>query len=407
MTSEKRRLSNEPEPEPEPNVRRSSPRKRVKSPSNGAEKTVMDIMAAIYFDINCVCAFRRMINSNSEDIAEDIANIHHWYRLQCDRASEFIGGAAALMLNQARPFPDNSDDRIRQILFRAGWMIFAMCAYSDAFRRACVEANEEIWDMLVENIVDNVCSIEVFARSRALDWRGPLLTLTRYNLPVLHAVLAPANRLSDEHFHHYVRTSEDKLRYPHFDGYVQTHISRCRFDSWDWPEADQVHPQTRQENDHDCDLCEQPECTCTLAPLAGYLVELFQYPIKGVGVRALANFKNGDILDEYVGELLPGGGDGDDIYALEFRVSEETYYDPVKISPKQFGNWTRFMNHSCKPSTEFHKMVVGNSVMIVVRAIRDISFGDEITVDYGEYYWQDKDYSCQCGEDNCKYSGNR
>lgn len=396
MSSQKRPLPSKSES----NAQGSSSRvKRAKSPSN--EKTVMDIMAAIYFDINCVCVFRHMINSSTSE--QDISDID-WYRLQCDRASEFIGGAAALMLNQGRPFPDHSNDRIRGILSRVGWMIFAMCAYSEAFRRACVETNQEIWNILVQNILSNVCSIEVFARSRALDWRGPLLTLTRYNLPELHAVLAPSNRLSDEHFHHYVRTSGNRLLYPNFDDNVQTHIPRCTFHPWDWGDPEQVHPQTRQEDDHDCNLCGNSECRCTLAPLSGRLVELVQYPVRGVGVRALANLRRGDILDEYVGELHPSDYQGDPVYALALVVSEETADGPVHISSKQFGNWTRFINHSCRPSTEFYRMVVGDRVMVAIRVLRNISFGDEITVNYGANYWLNADRFCECGENGCMYS---
>lgn len=57
---------------------------------------------------------------------------------------------------------------------------------------------------------------------------------------------------------------------------------------------------------------------------------------------------------------------------------------------------SNFMNHSCNPS-----MVYGFEDDIV--AARDISVGEELTVDYGSFIVNvDQDFRCGCGSPNCR-----
>lgn len=58
-----------------------------------SERTVKETMAALYFDINCVCIVRDM---TSTSISQDDIN---WYRSEDEKAAEFVGRAVALMLN--------------------------------------------------------------------------------------------------------------------------------------------------------------------------------------------------------------------------------------------------------------------------------------------------------------------
>lgn len=390
MSSQKRPLDDEPE------VAKSAKMRCIRTRPVLDEKTVKKIMAAIYFDINYVCTFRDIVHTTPEQ-----GDVNR-YRSECDKAGEFIGRAAGLLLNQENAFPHPANDRIKRLLAQVGWMIFAMCAYSEAFRLACMESEEKVWDLLLDYIWKNCCSMEVFARSRNLDWRGPLLTLTTsyYNLPGLQTILDPAPRLSDEHPHHYVQTSSDELRYPTSAGYVQTHTNHCMFDSKHWPEGS-INPMLRRANDRSCELCEARDCSncSTLSSLARNLIELVEYPNRGIGIRALANFKKGDVLDEFVGEVRPNNYAGDDVYSLSVPRSSKVFTPVALISPKRYGNWTRFINHSCNASTEFRKRIVGHSGMMAIEAVRNISFGDEITINYGDGYWNDE--QCLCGEPGC------
>lgn len=371
--------------------------KRLKPDSKIPDQAVEDIMAAIYFDINCVCTFREIVRSTQE--AVDLT----WYAFECNKAGKFVKGAAAIMASQVSPPSDTIDERIRDIVELAGWMIFAICVHSEAFRRSCVEAEPLVWELLMDSIWENESSIEVFARSRNLDWRGPLLTQSCHDLPDLHAALGPMQRLSDEHPHHFVQTQNRELRYPTHKGHIQTHVDHCIFNPTHWKPG-RSDPTLRRPGDGTCHLCKVMWCDCILASLAGNLVELVEYEKKGTGVRALANFKDGDILDQYVGELRHRKYRGDRVYALEHpehpRVS---YIDRAVavISPKRYGNWTRFINHSCNPSTRFVLRTVGKRTIMAIQAQRGISFGEEITIDYGDGYWSERE-KCHCGEVGCR-----
>lgn len=380
----------------DPSISQGANTKVMKPDSKEPEEAVKDMMAAIYFDINCVSIFRDIIRSKPED-----ADLN-WYRSECNKAGELIKGAAALLANEVSPFGDPIDKRIRELVEMVDWTVFAICAYSEAFRRACVEAEPLAWEMLVESIWENNCSVEVFARSRNLDWRGPLLTQTRYSLANLQAALGPMPQLSGEHPHHFVRTLNQGLRYPTFEGQMQTHIDNCIFDPTHW-EQGKRDPTIRNQADGECYLCNRMDCQCALGSLAGNLVELVDYKKKGAGVRALANFKKGDILDQFVGEIRPEGY-GDRVYGLEHPEHPEVpgHYKAVAlISPKRFGNWTRFVNHSCDASTSFRVRTVGTHSIMTVEADRDISFGEEIVVDYGNEYWTEG-RKCQCGVPSCR-----
>lgn len=72
------------------------------------------------------------------------------------------------------------------------------------------------------------------------------------------------------------------------------------------------------------------------------------------------------------------------------------------ISAKRFGNWTRFINHSCNASTKFVGIIIGSRHRIMVKAIRDIDMFEELTVDYGSECWKER--YCECGESCCKLS---
>ncbi|KAL2010261.1 hypothetical protein VTN00DRAFT_6068 [Thermoascus crustaceus] len=134
-----------------------------------------------------------------------------------------------------------------------------------------------------------------------------------------------------------------------------------------------------------------PSCT---------LVELVEYPLKGVGVRSVSKFNEGDVLDFFVGELRPLDYEGDPTYALRLRAKRE---ERALICPKRYGNWTRFTNHSCGPSTRFCSRTIGGKVVMIVEAIRDIGLFEDITVDYGPEYFKNTGRMCYCFEHECNY----
>jgi SET domain-containing protein len=160
----------------------------------------------------------------------------------------------------------------------------------------------------------------------------------------------------------------------------------------------------RQPDWGNCDVCGKAfddVCQCRIPAMAGELMELVEYPFKGVGVRALAELRQGEILGEYLGELLlvyaPMKGN-DYVYAFEMNVDGNEI--PVGfIDPSRYGNWTRFLNHSCNGSTEFKSCIAGPNVSNLCSAKRDIALFEEVTIHYGAAYWLTR--TCKCGSANC------
>ena len=85
-------------------------------------------------------------------------------------------------------------------------------------------------------------------------------------------------------------------------------------------------------------------------------------------------------MGEFVG-LITSGLEGMDV--MVGQTDRATY----QIWQGKQGNHTRFVNHSCEPNAQFERFVWLGKQRIVL-ASRGIEAGEEITVDYGETYWQ-------------------
>ncbi|KAF2803273.1 SET domain-containing protein, partial [Mytilinidion resinicola] len=73
----------------------------------------------------------------------------------------------------------------------------------------------------------------------------------------------------------------------------------------------------------------------------------------------------------------------------------------VFVDSEMRGNWSRFLNHSCKPNASIYVARVGHTRFVAIRAARAIMKGEQITIDYqGDYFTTD--FPCQCGEEGCK-----
>jgi len=184
------------------------------------------------------------------------------------------------------------------------------------------------------------------------------------------------------------------------------------------------------------------------------LVELFDNGRTGVGVRALQDIPNGEVIGEYVGEVYPyrkgtgkltavryaGTGyrvrqdvyvrdlgpkikskkrgktddDGEDTGGLEEGKLKNNEVHSYVVDAARYGNWTRFLNHSCNAHAYFVEWNVGQLQRIMVKTQRKVQFGEEITIDYCEVQrkrkitdGEDQDdffnnLGCRCGWARCK-----
>lgn len=66
------------------------------------------------------------------------------------------------------------------------------------------------------------------------------------------------------------------------------------------------------------------------------------------------------------------------------------------------GNYTRFVNHSCTPNSQFERFT-WLGIQRVILVSKGIDPGIEITVDYSDEYWCHLDKKCLCGAQSCRY----
>lgn len=60
--------------------------------------------------------------------------------------------------------------------------------------------------------------------------------------------------------------------------------------------------------------------------------------------------------------------------------------DIMTIDLASRGNWTRYMNHSCRPATKFDCRSVGDKKWTLIVVSEKIRFGEEITVHCSDGY---------------------
>ncbi|XP_051869513.1 histone-lysine N-methyltransferase NSD2 [Pristis pectinata] len=134
-------------------------------------------------------------------------------------------------------------------------------------------------------------------------------------------------------------------------------------------------------------------------------VEILRTPGRGWGLLAKYNIKKGDFVNEYVGEVI----DEEECYARIKYAQEHditNFYmltlDKDRIidaGPK--GNYSRFMNHSCKPNCETQKWTVNGDTRVGLFALCDIAVGSELTFNYHLECLGTGKTVCKCGAPNC------
>jgi SET domain-containing protein len=127
--------------------------------------------------------------------------------------------------------------------------------------------------------------------------------------------------------------------------------------------------------------------------------------INGRGGFATRRIEAGDYIIEYAGERISQAeGDrryGEKPYTLLFEVDAR-----IVIDGGVDGNEARFINHSCGPNCE----AGGERGKIVIRAMRRIRAGEELTYDYAFTRddalgaAEDAIYPCRCGARGCRGS---
>jgi len=129
--------------------------------------------------------------------------------------------------------------------------------------------------------------------------------------------------------------------------------------------------------------------------------------VHGKGVFALQPIAKGETIIEYIGEIInwdealrrhPHNPE-DPNHTFYFHIDENHVIDAL-----HGGNSSRWINHSCDPNCEADE-VKGR---VFIKALKDISPGDELSYDYGLIIDQKltkklkKEYPCWCGAKSCR-----
>lgn len=315
--------------------------------------------------------------------------------------------------------------RLKGFAIDNGVMMTGILAFSQTFRRLIVNMDAESWTLMNRMIKVNAVSLEVFAKTRGIDWKTPLTQLAeRLPLSARLAVLPISEGVNidvslpisyiipDQRFHPqappYRNSNQINIGYNIYDKANFENSSRPPF----WPKNVPYpsDPTLRRPDSPPCIACHnigRNEVFCACDPKSSSrvtrpLVELKDYGIKGNGIRTLQCIKKGDILGEYVGVLMPWNDTSDQIYGMEYSSANAPNSKDIalaQINSNRYGNWTRFLNHSCQASTAFRIKTFGRFERVLVVAVRDAEPFEELTVDYGREYWRTRE--CFCGEVGC------
>ncbi|KAJ3504612.1 hypothetical protein NLJ89_g7849 [Agrocybe chaxingu] len=128
-------------------------------------------------------------------------------------------------------------------------------------------------------------------------------------------------------------------------------------------------------------------------------------PIHDWGLYAMEKISRGEMVIEYVGEIIRAQVAEKREKAYErqgigssylFRIDEDLVVDATKK-----GNLGRLINHSCDPNCTAKIITISGEKKIVIYAKQEIELGDEITYDYHFPFEQDK-IPCLCGSAKCR-----
>lgn len=316
-------------------------------------------------------------------------------------------------------YQDSSYERYGNMLAHHTWKFLTKLAHSAAFREAARILDESTWQAVSASIDENAVSFMVFVECSGLQWWNELIGLNSL-FPASpsydFARYRPAEPKQATPHKWVVTEKHEHVRRPKFDGRTQVNISsniykRENFKDTSrppsWP-ADRPFPEDPMKVQHTsitpCITCQsRTPCECSFLDnphVLSPLVELRDYGRKGVGVRALQRIPRKAILAEYLGEVMPYNYKQDPVYALDFSLPGCRGHEVIAtVSSKRYGNWTRFINHSCDASTKFTVLTCGGRHRRVVQAVRDIEVFEEVTVDYGDGYWRHR--VCECGAEGC------
>ena len=145
----------------------------------------------------------------------------------------------------------------------------------------------------------------------------------------------------------------------------------------------------------------------TAAVNGGRRIQVRRSGVHGKGVFALAPIPKGEVLIEYIGEVIDWPealrrhphDPSDPHHTFYFHIDEKHVID-AKVG----GNAARWINHACEPNCEADEV----DGRIFIKSLRPLKPGQELFYDYGliidaRYTPKlKKEYECRCGARKCR-----
>lgn len=124
---------------------------------------------------------------------------------------------------------------------------------------------------------------------------------------------------------------------------------------------------------------------------------------KNNGLLALCAFERGAPIGEFVGLITKGFREVDVMESTTTAPGGDSASVSYQIWQGRQGNFTRFVNHSCKANSQYQRFTWLHTQRIILVS-KGIDAGTEITVDYSDKYWKGLNKKCLCGESCCRYN---
>lgn len=114
----------------------------------------------------------------------------------------------------------------------------------------------------------------------------------------------------------------------------------------------------------------------------------------GAFTKPGVSIKKGEYLEEYLGELRPINRNAEDRNSSLYRFEIPGV---CVVDAERAGNWTRFINSSCRLNVKTFGDFVGKRHIILFQALKDIGAEEELCFNYGSSYFKRAGFGCGCG----------
>lgn len=170
-------------------------------------------------------------------------------------------------------------------------------------------------------------------------------------------------------------------------------------------EMEDVKPKVRSKKISVENVVSECKVVNNLAPNAKQVTKVLRSEINGWGVFALRDIAAGELIIEYVGDIIRPKVS--DLRELQYsRMGIGCYMFEIVpgmiVDATVTGNAARFINHSCAPNCFSKTISVDNRKLVAIFSKRRIQRGEELSYDYKFPYDDSDRVKCGCGAEQCK-----